>query len=140
MLLCTCVSGVTDCNDEFAMLPDNHEGSKNTDLMNLSSLARCHPELPSLLTTMSTLTWRFLQEAVKLRPNYADAYTGMGVSLKELGRKNDAVACLQQVVRLRPTCALSLGNLAGICPPPQPHPPWKCQVEQRPGKKGGISQ
>lgn len=59
-----------------------------------------------------------LQEAVKFRPSYADAYTGMGVSFKELGRKNDAVTCLQQVVRLRPTCALSLGNLAGTPFPP----------------------
>ena len=58
------------------------------------------------------LAWS-LQEAVRLRSNYADAVTGMGVSLKELGRKEEAVACLQQVVRLRPHCALSLGNLAG---------------------------
>ena len=58
-----------------------------------------------------------LQEAVKLRPSYADAFTGMGVSLKELGHKDEAAACLQQVVRLRPNCALSLGNLAGASPP-----------------------
>ena len=38
----------------------------------------------------------------------------MGVSLKELGRKQEAQACFQVVVRLRPSCALSLGNLAGI--------------------------
>ena len=55
-----------------------------------------------------------LQEAVRLRPSYADAFTGLGVSLKELGQKDEAVACLQQVVRLRPHCALSLGNLAGV--------------------------
>ena len=55
-----------------------------------------------------------LQEAVRLRANYADAYTAMGVSLKELGRKAEAQACFQVVARLRPGCALSLGNLAGI--------------------------
>ena len=54
------------------------------------------------------------QEAVRLRANYADAYTAMGVSLKELGRKAEAQACFQVVTRLRPGCALSLGNLAGI--------------------------
>ena len=53
------------------------------------------------------------QEAVRLRQNYADAYTGMGVSLKELKRKEEAAQCFAQVVRLRPHCALSLGNLAG---------------------------
>lgn len=53
------------------------------------------------------------QEAVNLRPTYADAYTGLGVSLKESKRKDEAEACFQQVVRLRPGCALSLGNLAG---------------------------
>ena len=61
---------------------------------------------------MTPPAW-LMQEAVRLRSNYADAVTGMGVSLKELGRKEEAVACLQQVVRLRPHCALSLGNLAG---------------------------
>ena len=37
----------------------------------------------------------------------------MGVSLKELKRKEEAEQCFAQVVRLRPGCALSLGNLAG---------------------------
>ncbi len=54
-----------------------------------------------------------LQEAVRLWSSYADAYTGMGVSLKELKRKEEAEHCFAQVVRLRPNCALSLGNLAG---------------------------
>lgn len=53
------------------------------------------------------------QEAVRLRPAYADAFTGMGVALKELKRRDEAEACFSQVVRLRPGCALSLGNLAG---------------------------
>jgi len=52
---------------------------------------------------------------VRLRTSYADAYTGMGVSLKELKRKEEAEQCFAQVVRLRPNCALSLGNLAGDC-------------------------
>ena len=52
---------------------------------------------------------------MNLRPAYADAYTGLGVSLKESKRKDEAEACFQQVVRLRPGCALSLGNLAGGC-------------------------
>lgn len=54
-----------------------------------------------------------VQEAVRLQPNYADAFTGLGVSLKELKRRDDAEACFQAVTRLRPGCALSLGNLAG---------------------------
>ena len=39
---------------------------------------------------------------------------GLGVSLKESKRKDEAEACFQQVVRLRPGCVLSLGNLAGM--------------------------
>lgn len=50
---------------------------------------------------------------MSIKPNYADAYTGLGVSLKELKRKDEAAACFEAVVKLRPTCALSLGNLAG---------------------------
>lgn len=54
------------------------------------------------------------QEAVKLRPGYADAFTGMGVVLKELKRRAEAEACFEAVVRLRPSCALAHGNLAGM--------------------------
>ena len=67
-----------------------------------------------------------LQEAVRVRQNYADAYTGMGVSLKELKRKEEAEQCFAQVVRLRPHCALSLGNLAGrTCLVLEPSPAYK---------------
>ncbi len=38
----------------------------------------------------------------------------MGVSLKELRRRVEAQACFETCVRLRPGCALSLGNLAGL--------------------------
>lgn len=37
----------------------------------------------------------------------------MGVSLKELKRNDEAAICFDNVVKLRPGCALSLGNLAG---------------------------
>jgi protein O-GlcNAc transferase len=53
------------------------------------------------------------QEAIRLRPCYADALTGMGVVLKELKRRPEAEACFEAVVRLRPNCALAHGNLAG---------------------------
>ena len=36
------------------------------------------------------------------------------IPLQELKRKEEAEACFRQVVALRPTCALSLGNLAGV--------------------------
>ena len=81
-----------------------------------------HPPIPleprgeasvRILRRCTNAAPRHLQEAVRLRPNYADAYTGMGVSLKELKRKDEAEHCFAQVVHLRPGCALSLGNLAG---------------------------
>ena len=33
---------------------------------------------------------------------------------QELKRKEEAEVCFRQVVSMRPTCALSLGNLAGV--------------------------
>jgi hypothetical protein len=44
----------------------------------------------------------------------ADAFTGMGVVLKDLKRLPEAEACFEAVVRLRPNCALAHGNLAGM--------------------------
>lgn len=38
----------------------------------------------------------------------------MTTPVQELKRKEEAEACFRQVVSMRPTCALSLGNLAGV--------------------------
>ena len=54
-----------------------------------------------------------VQEALKTRADYADAYTGLGTALKDSGRKSEAIACFQRVCSLKPHCALSHGNLAG---------------------------
>ncbi len=60
---------------------------------------------------------------MRLRPGYPDAFTGMGVSLKELRRHDEAAVCFRAVVQLRPGCALSLGNLAGLYYEQVPPPP-----------------
>lgn len=72
-----------------------------------------HAQIEQSVPTWLVPEQHVAQEAVRLRQNYADAYTGWGVSLKELKRKEEAEHCFAQVVRLRPHCALSLGNLAG---------------------------
>lgn len=54
------------------------------------------------------------QEALRLQASCADAHTGLGASLRELGRRGEAEAAFEAVVALRPGCALALGNLAGM--------------------------
>jgi protein O-GlcNAc transferase len=54
------------------------------------------------------------QEAIRLQPSNVDARTGLGVSLRELGRRTEAEAEFRAVVTQRPECALALGNLAGV--------------------------
>jgi tetratricopeptide (TPR) repeat protein len=73
--------------------------------------ACCRSHTAALLFILQALSC--YQEAVRLRPCYADAFTGMGVVLKELKRRPEAEACFEAVVRLRPNCALAHGNLAG---------------------------
>ena len=51
---------------------------------------------------------------LRLQQDCVDAHTGLGVSLRELGRRAEAEAAFEAVVALRPTCALALGNLAGM--------------------------
>ena len=53
-------------------------------------------------------------EAVTARPDYAEAFTGLGLSLKELGRLKEAEASFESVVHLQPDSALGLGNVAGL--------------------------
>jgi tetratricopeptide (TPR) repeat protein len=53
------------------------------------------------------------QEAMRLRPGYADALAGMGAVLKELRMRPEAAAAFEAVTVLRPCCALAHGNLAG---------------------------
>lgn len=54
------------------------------------------------------------QEAVRLAPSNADAHTGLGACLREVGRHSEAEQELEVVARLHPGCALALGNLAGV--------------------------
>jgi hypothetical protein len=66
---------------------------------------------------------------VRLQPGSADAHTGLGVALRDLGRRAEAEAAFAAVVALRPNCALALGNLAGMYYD-QVRLPWCCQVLQ----------
>jgi len=44
-----------------------------------------------------------MQAAVKLRPEYAEAYFMLGTALKQKGDPDGAVAALREAIRLNPT-------------------------------------
>jgi len=52
------------------------------------------------------------QEAIRLKPDYYEAHTNLGVVYKELGRLDDAVAAYQAAILHRPTFTEAHSNLA----------------------------
>ena len=45
------------------------------------------------------------EEALKIRPDYAEAWYGKGVTLAELGRLEEALACFEESVKIKPDYA-----------------------------------
>jgi Flp pilus assembly protein TadD len=52
------------------------------------------------------------QEAIRLKPDYADAYNNLGVILLNQGRIDEAIKQLQEAIRLKPDYADAQNNLA----------------------------
>jgi len=52
-----------------------------------------------------------LQEAIRLKPDYAEAHNGLGLLLARKGRTDEAIAHFQEAVRLRPGDAAARKNL-----------------------------
>jgi len=52
-----------------------------------------------------------LQEAVKLKPSFADAYLNQGNVYKALGMPQDAIMCYQRALQARPDYAMAYGEI-----------------------------
>ena len=50
-----------------------------------------------------------LQEAVKLKPSFADAHLNQGNVYKAMGMLQEAVACYQRALQARPDYAMAYG-------------------------------
>jgi Flp pilus assembly protein TadD len=55
-----------------------------------------------------------LGQAVRLRPDFAQAHHNLGVALAELGNLDEAVACLRQALNLQPDYAEAYYNLGNV--------------------------
>jgi tetratricopeptide (TPR) repeat protein len=55
---------------------------------------------------------RFAQAALRLRAEYAEAYTNIAAANNELGRWDDAIRAGKEAVRIRPEFQLARNNLA----------------------------
>lgn len=73
----------------------------------LRGLGDCHRDTAEHHTAIS-----FYQQALEFVPGLIEARSGLGVSLKEVGRVFEAELQFEAVVGLAPECALALGNLA----------------------------
>ncbi len=52
------------------------------------------------------------QEALRLRPNYAEAYNNVAAAYQSMGRWDEAIQAAQEAVRLKPDFQLARNNLA----------------------------
>ena len=51
------------------------------------------------------------QEAIRLKPDYAEAHNNLGTALDEKGRIDEAISQFQEAIRLKPDYAEALDNL-----------------------------
>ena len=51
------------------------------------------------------------RKAIRLRPDYADAHTGLGAALSESGRPDEAIQHFREATRLEPASAFARNNL-----------------------------
>ena len=51
------------------------------------------------------------RQAVRLKPDYAEAYNNLGNALKDQGKLEEAIASYQQALRLKPDYAEAHNNL-----------------------------
>jgi tetratricopeptide (TPR) repeat protein len=65
------------------------------------------------------------REALRLRPDYAEAWNNIAAANEGLGRWDDAIAAATQAIRLKPDFQLARNNLA-----------WSLQQKQKAGKTG----
>ena len=54
------------------------------------------------------------REALKLKPDYAEAYNNLGYCSGGLGKFDEAVQYLNEALRIRPDFQLAKGNLAWV--------------------------
>ena len=52
------------------------------------------------------------REALRLRPNYAEAYNNIGAAYQSMGRWDEAIQAAQEAIRLKPDFQLARNNLA----------------------------
>jgi len=50
-------------------------------------------------------TIKFLKQAISINPNYADAYSNLGLVYFRIGRNFEAIAALKQATRINPNHA-----------------------------------
>jgi Flp pilus assembly protein TadD len=54
---------------------------------------------------------RQYQEAIRLKPDYADAHNNLGAALDKKGQSDEAIRQYQEAIRLKPACAETHNNL-----------------------------
>jgi Flp pilus assembly protein TadD len=54
------------------------------------------------------------REAIRLKPDYADAHNNLGVSLQAKGDTDGAIAEYREAIRLKPDVANASSNLAAL--------------------------
>jgi tetratricopeptide (TPR) repeat protein len=57
------------------------------------------------------------KRAIKLKPNYVDAYSNMGEALQASGRFKEAIKSCQQAIKIDPNCSGAYYNLGNSFSP-----------------------
>ena len=96
--------------ETFALAVQNHQNNNLEKAENLyKDILRKEPKHFGAIFYLGTLfaqTSRFilakklLQNAVEIKPNYADGHNNLGATLKELGEYSKAIKCCERAIEI----------------------------------------
>ena len=110
--------------ETFALAVQNHQNNNLEKAENLyKDILRKEPKHFGAIFYLGTLfaqTSRFilakklLQNAVEIKPNYADGHNNLGATLKELGEYSKAIKCCERAIEIKPNYADAHNNIGAV--------------------------
>jgi Tfp pilus assembly protein PilF len=97
-----------DIHEKIQKNVDSATKNAEIEIADVGSLTREGKDLDNLGKHNEAI--EYFDKAIKIDPNYADAWNNKGVALKNLGKHNEAIECYDKAIKIDPNYALAWNN------------------------------